>query len=224
MNTRAIAEQEAAHLRAQEAMPALRIGINPDPSLVAVESWFWVDPASYANAPLSVSGRVSVPWEESWDETETHQVACGDDEAPDCERTVSTTYTVVVPHTDVIIATDAFTPSGYVWNFGDGRPGSEQAYPVANGLGTPYTNATSPSTVAWTYQFDSRDHADGFPVALWGTWQVTYAVRATSDYGPGNYVLSSSLEPRIEPYTANLVVRQVQALLVAVPLSGRGAP
>jgi hypothetical protein len=223
VDTRTIAYDLVQHLRVASPMPDIHIGINPNPGVVAIDSWFWIDRTTYTNAPLEASASQSFPWQESWDEMTTHDedVSCDDGSPGPCHRTVSETHLVVVPHTDHIAATDTFTPASYTWNFGDGRPGSQKSYPADRGFGRPYTNPNTPSTVAWGYEFDSRDYPKGFPITVVATWGVTYQAHASSDIPQGNYDVGGSMDPRSETYGTTHVVRQVRAPRIAQAVTSR---
>jgi hypothetical protein len=221
VDPRGRAWQEVLNLPARAPLPSIRIGINPNPGVVNIEAWFWVDRATYANQPVvASSGDMPVNWEESWDEstTSTINVPCPEGVSGPCSRSVTNWYTVHVPHTDHINVNETYSPVGYLWDFGDGQPGSEQSYLAQDGIGTPYTNPSSRSTVRWKYAFDSRDHANGYPISATAVWLVNYHMTASSDMPAGNFDLTGTLGTRNRTYSASLVVRQVQAPRIAAPL------
>jgi hypothetical protein len=223
-DTRGLAWQEVLDEPASAPLPAIRIGINPNPGVVNIESWFWIERATYANQPVQAAAPpVPVDWEESWDETttQTEDVPCPNGDPGPCTTEVSETHTVHVPHTDYIDVSETYTPLGYVWDFGDGQPDSERSYAAPDGLGTPYTDPTSRSTVHWTYAFDSRAHPNGYPITVTAVWQVNFHVRATSDMPAGNYDFSGTLGSRDRTYSTTHVVRQVQAVRVALTQGSR---
>ena len=156
---------------------------NPDPGVVAIPSWFWV--AGYDGAPITHSKTQHAS------HTECRLLAG----VPNC-RTVDDSVTVNV----------RLTPTRYTWNFGDRRPGSVQSYTPDKGLGRPYTDATHASPVQWSYEFDSRDFADGFRINL------TIAVAGAFQANGGSWQSLPAIE---DNWTTGLVMRQVQTLITA---------
>ena len=136
------------------AWPDVTIGINPNPGVVAIKSWFWIQ--NYAGQVLTNSGTIS----------ETHQECRtvsfpganpGDPPGRGLEcHDVTNTMTV-----DARVG-----PANYQWTFGDGRAGSQLDYPNPAGLGRAYTDPHTASPVAWSYEFSSLGHPDGFP-SVW---------------------------------------------------------
>jgi hypothetical protein len=218
VDTRGMAWQEVLDLPSRAPLPAIHIGINPNPGVVNIESWFWIDRGTYANQPVAASIDNPVGWEESWDESTSHtaEAPCPEGDPGPCSKEVTEWHTVHVPHSDHINISETFTVVGYRWNFGDDQPGSVQSYVAQDGLGTPYTDPSSRSTVHWRYAFDSRDHPKGFPITATAVWLVTYHVGATSDMPAGNFDLTGTLGSRNRTYGTSLVVRQVQAPRVAL--------
>lgn len=163
--------------------PPVSLKSNPDPGVVAIPSWFWV--AGYDGAPITHSKTQHAS------HTECRLLAG----VPNC-RTVDDSVTVNV----------RLTPTRYTWNFGDGRTGSVQSYTPDKGLGRAYTDATTASPVQWSYEFDSRDFASGFPIKL----TITFAGAFQANGGSWQSL------PAIEDnWTTGLVMRQVQTLITA---------
>src|SRR5438477_431972 len=78
------------------------------------------------------------------------------------------------------------TPTSYTWNFGDGRTGSVRSYAPEEGLGRPYTDAVHASPVQWSYEFDSRDFASGFPIKLRITFSAAFQANGSGWQGLPN--------------------------------------
>jgi hypothetical protein len=109
---------------------------------------------------------------------------------------------------DSVTVNVRLTPTNYTWNFGDGRGGSVQSYPPDKGRGTAYTNALDASPVQWSYEFDSRDFSNGFPIRLTITFSGAFQAN-----GGGWQNL-----PNIDDnWTTGLVMRQVQTLNTVPP-------
>jgi hypothetical protein len=72
VDPRGMAWQEVLDMPATAPLPAIRIGINPNPGVVNIESWFWIERRTYANQPVAASINKPVDWEENWDEPTTH--------------------------------------------------------------------------------------------------------------------------------------------------------
>jgi hypothetical protein len=163
--------------------PPVSLKSNPDPGVVAIPSWFWV--AGYDGASITHSKTQHAS------HTECRLLAG----VPNC-RTVDDSVTVNV----------RLTPTKYTWNFGDGRTGSVQSYTPDTGLGRAYTDATHASPVQWSYEFDSRDFAGGFPIEL------TIAFAGAFQANGGSWQSLPAIE---DNWTAGLVMRQVQTLITA---------
>jgi hypothetical protein len=176
------------------AWPNITIGINPNPGVVAIKSWFWIQ--NYAGQVLTNSGTIS----------ETHQECRtvsfpganpGDPPGRGLEcHDVTNTMTV-----DARVG-----PANYQWTFGDGRAGSQLDYPNPAGLGRAYTDPHTASPVAWSYEFSSLGHPDGFPVSV----AISFMSEFRANGGPW-----AGLDPVTQTYTGNHIVEQVQPLRVA---------
>jgi hypothetical protein len=167
--------------------PNITIGINPNPGVVAMPSWFWI--ANYSGQVLTNSGTIS----------ETHRecrsVTAGLVRGLECHD-VTNTMTV-----DARVG-----PTNYEWNFGDGRPQSDESYPNPVGLGRQYTDPYTPSPVAWSYEFDSYGHDAGFAISV----AVTFMAEFRANGGPW-----ASLDPVTRNWSGNHVVQQVVPLVVS---------
>ena len=168
------------------AWPNITIGINPNPGVVALPSWFWIQ--NYSGQALTNSGAIS----------ETHQ---------EC-RTVSNGITIGLECHDVTnsITVDARVgPTKYEWVFGDGRKNSDQTYPNPAGLGRAYTDPHTPSPVAWSYEFSSYGHPNGFPISVAITFIAEFRANGSS---------WAALDPVIRTWQGSHVVEQVLPLVV----------
>lgn len=213
---RSIARQSADGIWRSPPLPSIGIGINPNPGLVALQSWFWIQ--GYQNAPLVPSLHLDLPWTLSWDQDVTHSetTACPTDDDPEktCTSSVTVTEHSNEPHLDQIDVTVTFTPATYTWDFGDGRKGSHLSFDPATGVGRAYTDPYTPSPVAWSYESDSRDFVGGFPVMVTVTWGVSAHLRGSSDIGDG-FDVTAPLADRSATWGAQHVVCQIQALRTA---------
>jgi hypothetical protein len=168
------------------AWPSITIGINPNPGIVAMASWFWIQ--NYSGQVLTNSGAIS----------ETHQ---------EC-RTVIVSGT---PGLECHNVTNSMTvearvgPTTYEWNFGDKQPHSDVTYSNPKGLGRAYTDPRTPSPVAWSYEFDSYGYDNGFPVSVAISFMAEF--RANGGAWAG-------LDPVTRTWNGNHVVEQVVPLVV----------
>lgn len=168
--------------------PPITLRANPDPGVVAVPSWFWIQGYDGGTINHSKTQHAS--------HTECRLL----NGVPDC-RTVDDSVTVNV----------RLTPTNYTWDFGDGRGGSVQRYPPEKGLGRPYTDASHESPVQWSYEFDSRAFASGFPIRLTITFSGVFEANGSGWRGL----------PTIDnSWATGLVMRQVQTLNVVPPSLG----
>ncbi len=225
VDTRWVADRLARYAHDTQPMPEFGIRVNPNPGVVAVPSWFWIDRATYANAPIVSTVHQDIPWDESWDSYSTHAepAPCPDDPTQNCPHEVTETINEHHHHVDTVDVVVTFTPAVYRWSFGD-LPNSVRRYPAETGLGHPYTTPTAPSPVSWSYQFDSRDHSNGFTIGLTATWSVSFHSQGISDVPDGTFDAAGSLDDRSEQYATGHVVRQVQAPRIAAPLSMGAVP
>ena len=102
-------------------------------------------------------------------------------------------------------------PTNYQWTFGDGRADSQQNYPNPAGLGRAYTDPHAASPVAWSYEFSSYGHPDGFPISV----AISFISEFRANGGPW-----AGLDPVTQTYTGNHIVEQVQPLRVASSQQG----
>lgn len=134
-------------------LPAISLKVNPDPGVVAVPSWFWID--GYQGQPITGSKTVHASHTEC-------RVAAG---AAQC-RSVDDSVTVNL----------RLEPAQYAWTYGDGEAGSQQVFTDNRGLGHAYTDAKTPSPVSWSYAFSSFGLSTGFPLSLSLTWSAAFQV------------------------------------------------
>lgn len=160
--------------------PPVTLKANPDPGVVAIPAWFWIQ---------GYDGRVIT---HSKTQHASHTECRLLNGVPDC-HSVDDSVTVDV----------RLTPTNYKWDFGDGRSGSVQTYSPDKGLGRPYTDAVQASPVQWSYEFDSRDFASGFPVKLTITFAGMFQANGSGWQGLPNID---------DNWTTGLVMRQVQTL------------
>jgi hypothetical protein len=195
-------------------LPSIQLGINPNPGLVGMDHWFWID--NYRSQPLVFPLHLNLPWTLSWQERvwitsmECDNVACLTRHAV----TTSHLEDHSAGYVDVIDAQVTLTPAQFEWDYGDGRQQHPEPFDPVTGLGRSYPDSRAPSPVTWMYEFDSRDFVGGFPVTLNGTWRGTYMIASTSTFD-GAYRESGSLPDRRGTWQAQHVVCQVQALNIA---------
>jgi len=180
--------------------PTVTIGINPNPGVVALKSWFWIQ--NYAGQVLTNSGTIS----ETHQECRTVSFAGANPGDPpgrglECHD-VTNTMTV-----DARVG-----PTNYQWTFGDGRAGSQENYPNPAGLGRAYTDPHTASPVAWSYEFSSYGHPDGFPISV----AISFISEFRANGGPW-----AGLDPVTQTYTGSHIVEQVEPLRVASSQQGQ---
>jgi hypothetical protein len=161
--------------------------MNPRLGLVAVPTWFWVQPDTYRGQELSASDNLVVTHEDCQLVPQLDPVTGELSGTQKHCATTADTYRVQVSLVD---------PT-FQWDFGDGsrRPGS---------LGQPYPQ---PSDVRHAYANSSLQTATGYPIALTVTWAATYSVT-----GPVN--ISGTLAPTTRTYGPfPHPVREAQAVL-----------
>jgi hypothetical protein len=188
---------EARRLVSSMAWPNVTIGSNPNPGIVALGNggdWFWVQ--GYNGQTLTNRGTIS----ETHHECRVVSVPSpnpGDPPSSGLEcQSVTNTLTVEV----------AAGPKSYEWNFGDGRKGSDVTYAGPTGLGRAYTDANTPSPVAWSYEFSSYGHPGGFTITCRITFGAEFRVNG------GAWV---ALDPVTQTYSGSHVVRAVVPMVVA---------
>jgi hypothetical protein len=176
------------------AWPNITIGINPNPGVVAIKSWFWIQ--NYAGQVLTNSGTIS----------ETHQ-ECRTVSFPGANPGDPPGHGLECHDVTNTMTVDARVgPTNYQWTFGDGRADSQQDYPNPAGLGRAYTDPHAASPVAWSYEFSSYGHPDGFPISV----AISFMSEFRANGGPW-----AGLDPVTQTYSGNHIVEQVQPLRVA---------
>jgi hypothetical protein len=211
---RVIAHQTAEGIWQTPPVPVVGVEANPAPALTGLPTWYWL--SGYSNQVLTPSLHLDLPWTLYYtvDVTTTSTGPCADNPLRFCTTSETHPEDHQEQHLDTVDVTLTFTPATYAWDFGDGLPGSRQMFPAQVGIGRSYTDTRSASPVAWTYQFDSRDVAGGFPVSATLTWNVSQHVVANSDVG-GGFAETSGMPDRNITWATDLLVCQVQALRVA---------
>jgi len=212
----AVAQQAVQELWRDAPLPRIKLGINPDPGLVGMEHWFWIE--NYRAQPLIFPLHLDLPWTLSWQERVwTISMECAD---PGCLTRQAVTTSRLEDHSadyvDTIDVSVTLTPADFEWDFGDGRPGSNPApYDPITGLGRAYTDPYTASPVYWTYEFDSRHFVGGFPVRLTGRWTGGYRIASSSTFDGPFGEQGSLAGARTGTWTAQHVVCQVQVMLIA---------
>jgi hypothetical protein len=196
-------------------LPAIKLGINPDRGLAQLDSWFWIDRGTYAGQPYSYGIEKDSPWTLTWKTIvhhhDTESGPCGD--APDQTCTTSHDWDQVIEHEsghlDTVAVTITFMPAQYTWDFGDGS--QPATFSDRTGIGTPYTDPNTPSTVTHKYHFSSAKvfNEGGFLVDLKATWSLSGHVVATRD---GSVIQDETraLLGRTGEYSARYQVRESQ--------------
>jgi len=212
----AVARRAVDNLWRGAPLPGIKLGINPDPGLTGLENWFWVN--NYRGEALVFPLHLDLPWTLYW------QVQVWETSMQCDDATCTTRHAVTTSHLedhsanyiDTIDVSVTLTSAEFDWDFGDGRLGSKPpAFDSITGLGRAYTDPYTPSPVAWTYQFDSRNVVGGFPVTLQGRWTGRYSIASTSTFD-GPFGESGNLGgARLGTWTANHVVCQVQTMLIS---------
>jgi len=220
-------DQLGRELRGDVPLPGIVIRANPDPGIVNVPTWFWVDPITYEGQVFSVGASMAAPWTLYWDEVIHHHESvtgpCPTDPTRQCvlgSHDWNETVTHQEEHRDFVEVTVTLTPAQFAWDFGDDmhtwRSESHGAFPNLLGLGRPFTDPYTPSPVLHIFPESSLRVFDegGFQVRLTATWSVAAAWRFTSDLGD-NASGTLALESRIGQYSARHQVRESQPVLRA---------
>ncbi len=211
-----VAQRAVDNLWRSASLPDIKLGINPNPGLVGMDHWFWVN--NYRGEPLVFPLHLELPWTLYWQEQVwTTSMACDD-------TTCVTRHAVMSSHledhsanyVDTIDDSVTLTSAEFDWDFGDRTKGSAPPpFDSVTGLGRAYTDPYTPSPVKWFYTFDSRNFGGGFPITLKGRWTGTYSIASTSTLD-GPYRESGSLGgARWGTWTAQHVVCQVQTMLIS---------
>lgn len=197
-------------------LPTIAIRTNPRTGIVAIPTWYWVDRQTYAGQPLAPTLHLDLPFTVDYDVdvTDESQSPCPDNADETCTTRTTHTDHHIDHYLDQLDLGLTFTPARYTWDFGDGRPGSQQDYDPATGLGLPAPDASTPSPVAYTYEFSSLDvlHDGGFPVELTVSWGATFHMRGTSDAG-GGFDENGSMNSRSVAYGTRYQVREVRSVV-----------
>jgi hypothetical protein len=164
----------ANHVEGEVHLPDIQIGMNPRLGMVAVPTWFWVQPDTYHGQDLIAADNLVVTREECTTETEHDDSGAATGTSTSCNQ-IQDVY-----HVEVRLSQPTF-----VWNFGDGtiRLGT---------LGRAYPSA---SDVAHAYNDSSLHTSGGYPVDLHIIWSATFQVSGAAqlsgaladtvhDYGP----------------------------------------
>jgi hypothetical protein len=164
----------ANHVEGEIHLPDIKVGMNPRLGMVAVPTWFWVQPETYTGQDLTASDNLVVTRQE-----------CTRDEERDASGAVTGTTESCHSVDDVYHVEVRLSRPTYVWDFGDGtvRLGT---------LGIAYPNV---SDVAHAYNDTSLHAPGGYPVDLRVIWTAGYHVSgaaqlqgtladAVHEYGP----------------------------------------
>jgi hypothetical protein len=135
----AVAHRAVDRLWRDSPLPAIHLGINPDPGVVGMDHWFWVN--NYKGEPLVFPLHLDLPWTLFWQE----QVATVSMECDDatCLTRHAVTTTRLEDHSasyvDTIDTSVTLTSADFNWDFGDGTKGSKPPpYDSVTGLGRGY--------------------------------------------------------------------------------------
>ena len=146
----------ANHVEGEVRLPDIQIGMNPRLGLVAVPTWFWVRPDTYAGQDLTASDNLVVTRLECHREEDHDPTTGAVSGSHDNCHEVKDVY-----HVEVRLSRPTF-----VWNFGDGtvRLGS---------LGRGYPE---PSDVTHAYNDSSLHAPGGYPIDLSVIWTARFRV------------------------------------------------
>jgi hypothetical protein len=220
--------REAAAADRDAPLPGIRLNVNPTEGITQMDSWFWVDPTTYAGQAYPFSVHIESPWVLMW-KTKVHhhdevRGSCPDNPAESC-TTGFHDWDEIIQHSqnhlDVVDVTVTLTPTLYAWDFGDDtggplRPDSHASFSDKRGLGQAFVGILQPSTVIHRYTQSSLKVFDqgGYLVQLNATWAVSGHVIATRD-GAVVENTTLSLPQRTGLFSARYQVRESQPVLVA---------
>ena len=198
------------------ALPDIAIRTSPTTGVVNIPTRYWVDRATYGGQPLVVTTHFDVPWTLDYDVdfSDEHQGPCPDNPDETCVTHTTHTEHFTEHHVDHLDTAIVFTPTSYVWDFGDGRRGSRQVYDPSAGLGWPAPDAVSSSPVTYNYDWSSLAFLNdgGFPVQLTVTWSGRFEGQVIADIGDG-FTVSSVVGNRSVTYGTRFQVREVRSVV-----------
>src|SRR6266542_3563658 len=115
-------DQLGRELRGDVPLPGIVIRANPDPGIVNVPTWFWVDPITYEGQVFSVGAAMAAPWTLYWDEVIHHHESvtgpCPTDPTRQCvleSHDWNETVTHHEEHRDFVEVTVTLTPAQFAW-------------------------------------------------------------------------------------------------------------
>jgi hypothetical protein len=221
-------DQAGGDTLADMVLPGIVIQTNPTIGLAQVESWFWVDRATYNGQPYSQTTSLPAPWTLDWDYLVHHHDAvngpCPGNPGESCVvgfHDWDETLHGHEDHLDMATATVTLTPAQFAWDFGDDADGPPRAdshvvLPGGIGMGSPYVGPFSPSPVAHKYRESSRLVFDqgGFDVHLQVHWTASATASVTRD---GALIQSETrnVGERVGNYDTLVQVREAQPVSVA---------
>jgi len=230
-----LAQRVAQELLGDVLLPGIVIQANPNPGIVNVDTWFWVEPGTYAGQLVSDGAAMPVPWTLFWDEIVHHHDAvtgpCPGDPSQSCVLSFHDWDETIIQqesHVDVIEVAVSLAPAQYAWDFGDDHPelgdfrlDSRAAFPDRGGLGQAFADPYHESSVLHNYRQSSLDvfNQGGFPIQLTVTWSAIGSWHLASDVGD-NSSGSVNLDPRVGIYTMRHQVRESQPVIVTNVASG----
>jgi len=193
----------------QLPLPVLRLGMNPQPGLVAVPTWFWAD--GYDGDLLPLADTLLLPNEvcrQTVDRDARGDVVLDGLGHPSTHRECQTVW-------DSLSVEVVAWPDTYVWDFGDRQTTPIACQAVAacpGGLGRPYTDPRSPSPIAHAYTWTSLGQSgplDAYTVTLSIHFLAHYRFSLNGQSLSG----WQPLRPRELAVSASHQVREAQAVL-----------
>jgi len=193
----------------QLPLPVLRLGMNPQPGLVAVPTWFWAD--GYDGDLLPLADTLLLPNEvchQAVDRDARGDVVLDGQGHPSTHRECQTIW-------DSLSVEVVAWPDHYVWDFGDRQTapiGCQGIAACPDGLGRPYTDPRSPSPIAHAYTWTSLGQSgplDAYTVTLSIHFLAHYRFSLNGQSLSG----WQPLRPRELAVSASHQVREAQAVL-----------